>query len=177
MQKIFLTGLRGSGKSTVGKELAEMLKCKFIDLDIYLMTRKGKSIAEIVAQDGWPAFRRLEKECLKEVCSGLEEGGIIATGGGIVLDPENRAFMRENGFVFWLAAHPEVLSRRLEANPDIAQRPALSQKELLAEMRDLAWERFPHYADAAHCIIDGEGPSKEICCLIRELIPHSGQDT
>lgn len=170
MRKIFLTGLRGSGKSTVGKELASLLACEFIDLDKYLMSREGKSIAEIVEEGGWPAFRALEKDCLKEASGRLREGGVIATGGGIVLDPENRIYMRENGLVFWLNAQPEVLCRRLTANPNVAQRPAFSQKELFCEMRDMAFERFPHYTDAAHCIIDSEGESGKICRLIQELI-------
>ena len=172
MKKIFLTGLRGSGKSTVGKDLALLLAWKFIDLDKYLMEREGRSIAEIVERDGWPAFRQLEKDCLKEACARNEGGAVIATGGGVVLDPDNRSYMRENGLVIWLNAHPEILCRRLQANPDLAQRPAFGRKDPLAEICDLFWERLPNYADSAHCIVNGEGKSAEICRLIRDLIDN-----
>lgn len=170
MRKIFLTGLRGSGKSTVGKELATLLDCPFIDLDEYLTKREGKTIAELVQESGWQVFRQLEKTCLKEACQTLNNGGVIATGGGIVLDAENRAFMQENGRVFWLAVQPEILEKRLRDNPNEGQRPAFSQKSLLKEMQDLSWDRLPHYQSSAHCIVDGERQSGEICELLLTII-------
>ena len=173
-RNIFLVGLRGSGKSTVGRELAEALSCGFVDLDHYLKAREGKSVAEIVEAGGWEAFRKLEKDCLREACALSPERRVFATGGGLALDAENRAFMRANGLVIWLEARPEALARRLEASPEPGQRPAFSAKPLLEEMRDLAWERWPRYQAAAHCIVDGERASSEICELLRAIVASEG---
>lgn len=162
--------MRGSGKTTVGKALASLLDCPFMDLDHYLVEREKATVAEIVSKSGWPVFRRLEKECLADGCASLPEGGVIATGGGIVLDAENREFMRRNGRVIWLAADPDILAARLSDNPDPAQRPAFGQKSLLEEMRELAIQRFPHYSSAAHCIINAEGDADSICQLIHHLL-------
>lgn len=170
MKKIFLTGLRGSGKSTVGKALAAALDLPFVDLDEYLTEREGRSIAEIVAKSGWPAFRKLEKACLAEVCAGISGPAIISTGGGIVLDPANRDFMRERGTVFWLAVDPETATARLEANPVPDQRPAFTDQSLLEEMRGLATSRAPHYHAAAHRVVDGGENVEKICALMLQLL-------
>lgn len=172
MKHVFLVGLRGSGKSCVGRELARLCGREFLDLDRYLIEREKMSVAEIVTKHGWPKFRALEKECLKEASAFLPQGSVIATGGGVVLDRENRERMKKNGHVFWLCASPEVLCRRLEACPDPALRPAFSNNGLLCETRALAQERFPHYLDSAHFIIDGEKGLSEICAGIMELIPE-----
>lgn len=154
----------------MGKDLASLLNRSFLDLDQYLMAREKMSVAEIVEKSGWQNFREIEKNCLKEACGSLKDGGVIATGGGLPLDAENREFMRTNGLAFWLTASPEVLARRLAAKPEPGQRPALSDKGLLEEMEDLAWRRFPHYFSAAHYIIDGEKESAEICKLIKNIL-------
>lgn len=170
MKHIFLIGLRGSGKSSIGKDLASLLNRDFIDLDQYLMARENMSVAEIVGKYGWQYFRELEKKCLKEACGRIKEGGVIATGGGLPLDSENRDFMRKYGLAFWLTASPEALALRLTAKPEPGQRPAFSDKGLLEEMRDLAWQRFPYYLDSAHYIINGEKEIREICQLIKNII-------
>lgn len=164
---IYLVGARGSGKSTVGRHLAAESGRSFVDLDIYLCKRENKSIDQIVRDQGWDAFRTLEKQCLKDASA---EGNVIATGGGVVLDAENREFMRANGIVFWLHASPAVLHARLSINPAHRQRPPLTQKGLLAEIVDVLNTRKKLYEDACHWIIDGEQNVEQICTLMRDCL-------
>lgn len=166
MARIYLTGARGSGKSTVGRLLASQMQWTFIDLDAFLCSGEGKSIEKIVRLDGWQAFRNLEKKYLASAAR--EDDVIIATGGGIVLDAENRALMRASGYVFWLHASPEVLHRRLASNPDHAQRPALSEKGMLEEINDILRQRKSLYENACHWIINAESDAGQICALVRD---------
>lgn len=166
MARIYLTGARGSGKSTVGRLLASQLQWPFIDLDAFLCSGEGRSIAEIVRLDGWQAFRNLEKKYLAN--ASRAEDVIIATGGGIVLDAENRVFMRASGYVFWLHASPEVLHERLARNPSHEQRPALTEKGMLEEINDILRQRKGLYENACHWIINAESDAGQICALVRE---------
>lgn len=135
MTNIVLAGMPGSGKTTVGRELAALSGKPFVDLDGEIVKRAGKPIPDIFAQEGEGAFRDLETEVLKEVCA--RGGQVIATGGGAVLREENRAAMRRTGRVY-------RLRRRLEDLPT-AGRP-LSQAGKLEEM---ARVRGPLYEAAA----------------------------
>lgn len=108
MTNIVLAGMPGSGKTTVGRELAALSGKPFVDLDAEIVKRAGKPIPDIFAQEGEGAFRDLETEVLKEACA--RGGQIIATGGGAVLREENRAAMRRTGRVY-------RLRRRLEDLP------------------------------------------------------------
>ena len=135
MTNIVLAGMPGSGKTTVGRELAALSGKPFVDLDAEIVKRAGKPIPDVFAQEGEGAFRDLETEVLKEACA--RGGQIIATGGGAVLREENRAAMRRTGQVY-------RLRRRLEDLPT-AGRP-LSQAGKLEEM---ARVRGPLYEAAA----------------------------
>ena len=132
---LVLVGMPGSGKTTVGRALAEQTGRPFVDLDGEIVRRAGKSIPEIFSQEGETAFRTLEQAVLAEVCAGA--GQIVATGGGAVLRPENRAAMRRTGRVY-------LLRRKLEELPTEG-RP-LSQAGKLEEMEHL---RGPLYSAAA----------------------------
>ncbi|MCI8909857.1 MAG: shikimate kinase [Oscillibacter sp.] len=134
MTNLVLVGMPGSGKTTVGRELAELSGKPFVDLDEEIVRRAGVSIPEIFASQGESAFRALEHEVLAEVCAG--HGQVIATGGGAVLWSENRAAMRRTGWVCYLR-------RRLEDLPTEG-RP-LSQTGSLAEMERV---RHPLYLGA-----------------------------
>jgi shikimate kinase len=123
--RIFLIGYRGTGKSTVARLLADKLGLEAIDADHELELRAGKTIRRIFAEDGEKAFRDLESTLLAEF--GERDGVVIATGGGVVLRPENRAILR-TGRVVWLSAPADVLWRRMcddestrERRPDLAQ--------------------------------------------------------
>ena len=110
---IYLIGPRASGKTTLGRSLAERLSRPFVDLDAVFLERTGETIAALVAREGWDAFRRRESVILADVAA--TPGQVVATGGGAVLMPENREVLGK-GLVFYLQAAPERLAERLLAD-------------------------------------------------------------
>ena len=165
---IYLIGPRGCGKTTVGSLLASQLGRPFIDLDHYLARRTGHCIADIVNAAGWPEFRRIESLCLAEC--GAKSGQVIATGGGIVLDAANRAFLNANGAVIWLDAPLELICRRLDENPEAAQRPALTMLDPAAEIAAVMAEREPLYQSCCHNRIAGAARPEAVCAAIRQAL-------
>ncbi len=113
MPLIFLVGPRACGKTTIGRLLAQRLALPFIDTDHYLLEQAGRTVAEIVEAEGWPGFRKRESDALRAVTAIHPQGAVIATGGGMVLDEQNRIFMREQGHVFYLSVPVEALAARL----------------------------------------------------------------
>src|SRR5262245_722959 len=112
---IFLIGLRGSGKTTIGRAMAERLGLPFRDADADLEARSGRSIRDIFSTDGEAAFRDLEEQTLVDLIA--RGPAVIATGGGVVLREANRARLRAAGKVIWLTAAPDVLWQRTQADP------------------------------------------------------------
>lgn len=165
MGRLYLIGPRGCGKTTVGRQLAIRLSLPFYDLDRCLQLEAGRSIAAIVAASGWDAFRARESAVLREI-TGLGAGMVVATGGGIVLNAQNRAHMREHGKVAWLKAPAPVLAARLAASPAEKQRPSLTGKGLLAEIEEVMREREPLYAACAHFAVDASLPLADVCAAI-----------
>lgn len=164
---IYLIGARGSGKTSVGQELSRLYHYKFMDLDHFLCEKEGSSIGEIVRENGWKKFRELEKRALREAtasCAGKR--WVIATGGGVVLDGENRIFLREHGLVFWLKGDAGLLHGRLCRNPLHGQRPALTGLDPLEEIKKVLKEREPLYASCAHHEIRVDGTLAEVCAAI-----------
>jgi len=170
---IFLIGYRGTGKSAVGKGLATALNRRFVDMDEELTGRLGMTIREHVARFGWPVFRAEEKRLLQELC--LRDGGVVATGGGVVLDDENVAAMRGSGHVIWLQASPGVIQQRLAAAPRSRDlRPPLSARpDPAGEIRDVLQQRLALYRQAAHWQIGTDELSAEQVCrnLAARLAP------
>src|SRR5947209_6510573 len=116
---IVLIGYRGSGKSTIGRRLADRLWQKFVDVDDLIVSRAGKSIREIFAEDGEPRFREIESEVVREL-SQMEEG-VIGLGGGTLMREENRAVLKEAGHkLIYLRCEPDELLRRVQADPQSA---------------------------------------------------------
>ena len=132
---ITLTGFMGSGKTTVGKVLADFLGCPFMDLDDLIVKKAGKSIPEIFAQDGEPAFRNTV---------------VLALGGGAVTAPASAALLREKSVCIYLRATLETLLARLEG--ETAGRP-LADASLAGRLA----AREPLYEETAHVIIDTDG--------------------
>jgi len=150
---IVLIGYRGSGKSTVGRRLAERLGRGFADLDALIEKRQGASIREIVESLGWEYFRAMEKATVEEISR--QNNFIVAPGGGAVLDPENVSSLRNNGLIVWLKAEPEVLAERMSRDPQTVKgRPTLTGKGTLAEIREVASSRDSIYKAAAAIEVD-----------------------
>lgn len=170
MHTLFLIGPRGSGKSTVAKILGKKLHCLVQDADTIATTLAGMSVADLVAGKGWPAFREVEHKALAEAAG---KGGIIATGGGIVLSPENRELMRREGLVFYLSAPPQVLAQRLMRNPRPDLRPALTTLDPVAEMAAVLAERDPLYRTTAHHIVDAGQSLRHVAAAIYTILSLS----
>lgn len=141
MKHIFLYGPPGSGKSTVGKILARNLDLPFLDLDSVIEQETGRSIPQIMAEDGEPAFRDRETAALEQAASGAP--AVIALGGGALLRERNRACAEANGEVVFLEATLETLRTRLRADKN--QRPLLAG-DLEAKLGGLLERRAEHYA-------------------------------
>jgi shikimate kinase len=150
---LVLIGYRATGKTSVGARLAEELHRPFVDLDQVLVREAGRSVAEIVAQGGWAEFRRREKELVAR--NRDTRGQVLATGGGVILDPENVAALRENGILIWLTADPAAIQARLaEDQPRDANRPSLTGGDTIREVTEVLEERAPLYQAAAEMIVD-----------------------
>lgn len=164
---LFLIGARGCGKTTVGQALAQALGYAFSDTDRHLQQTTGLTVTEIVAAEGWQGFRQRESRSLQAVTA---ERTIIATGGGMVLAAENRAFMRERGQVIYLQAEAAVLAARLEAYPEQAQRPTLTGRPVAEEMVEVLAARDKLYHEAAHYVINAmQQPEAVIEEIISQL--------
>lgn len=149
---VTLIGYRGAGKSTVAPLLAARLGCDWIDADVELERRAGRTIREIFATDGEPEFRRLERELLAELLR--SERLVLAAGGGAVLDPQTRAAMRAAGPVVWLQADVETIARRLSADATTAaRRPNLTAAGGVDEIRELLARREPLYRATAQLVV------------------------
>jgi shikimate dehydrogenase len=147
MENVILIGMPGSGKSTVGKLLAEKMGREFVDADSQIVAYAGITIPEIFTQCGEEGFRQIETQVLSEL--GKKSGLVIATGGGCVTRPENAPLLRQNGTIFWL-------TRNLGKLPTDG-RP-LSQSSKLETMYQV---RKPLYEAFADYIIDNDGPLQE----------------
>ncbi|EKO38463.1 MAG: shikimate kinase [Solidesulfovibrio magneticus str. Maddingley MBC34] len=155
---IYLIGPRASGKTTLGRKLAESLGRPFVDLDARFVEARGETIADLVAREGWDAFRRAEADILAETAA--QKGLVAATGGGVVLLPENRAILAK-GLVLYLQAHPDRLAERLMADLNPDQRPNLTQLGLKEEIVATLAEREPLYFSLAHACLP-ERPIDEL---------------
>jgi shikimate kinase len=134
--------MMGSGKSTLGYELSEMLNAPFYDLDELIESGTGMTIRQIFETSGETTFRRIEYQMLKDIML-QKEFGVIATGGGTVLSAENRRIMRSQGYIVWLYCRPSVLISRL--SDSIKERPMLTQDNWQAELVDIYRMRYPAY--------------------------------
>ncbi len=165
---IFLIGYRATGKTSVGKRLAARLGLSFFDMDQELEKRQGQSIAEMVAAQGWPYFRALEKGLLTELTA--RRGLVISTGGGAILHQDVWPQVKEAGLVVWLTADHQTICRRLMADDQTAsQRPALTGQDPYAEIAAVLLEREPLYRAGCHFSVDTAAMTiDEVVALIAE---------
>lgn len=142
-----LIGFMGSGKSSIGRELSQVLGYPLVDTDALAVSRAGRSIPNIFAEDGEETFRDLESEVLRDLVAEGTERRIVATGGGIIERPENRDLLRRLGYVVWLIVSPAEILRRTSRNRD---RPLLNNDNPEKTIRTLLTHREPIYRETAH---------------------------
>jgi shikimate kinase len=170
---IFLIGYRGSGKTTVGRVLAQRLGWNFVDADALLEERRGKTIREIFAEAGEASFRETESQILRELSARAKT--VIATGGGVVLRPENRELIKNRGFVAWLNADAVTLWARVQEDASTAaRRPALTVGGL-AEVEQLLAVREPLYRECANVEVPVAdlSPEQAADAILAEWSSHS----
>ena len=172
--RIFLVGPMGSGKSTVGRHLSDILDCPFIDSDAEIESRAGADIPWIFDVEGEEGFRRRETTVLKDLVE--HPGAVIATGGGVILAAENREMMARAGVVVFLNVSVEQQLKRTGSGEG---RPLLQQGDREETLKQLMAEREPLYRALADVIISAGGGNarkvaRQIEAVLREraLIPH-----
>jgi shikimate kinase len=164
---VVLVGLMGSGKTTIGKKVASALGVPFADTDAEIERRSGRSIAAIFESDGEAAFRATEAATVAELVD-TSPPGVVATGGGAVLDPATRARLRDRATVVWLRATPAVLVHRIASD---GTRPLLADDPRAALVR-LAAEREPLYREVADHVVDVDHVARKV--VVAELLAALG---
>jgi shikimate kinase len=164
---LILIGYRATGKTAVGARLAEILGRPFVDLDQVLVQEAGEPIVDIVARGGWDEFRRREKELVTRFRH--TQGQVVATGGGVVLDSENIAALRENGIIIWLTAALDTIQARLaQDQPRDANRPSLTGNDTIREVAEVLESRYPLYQAAAQIIVDTT--HRDVAQVVEQLL-------
>ena len=156
-----LIGYRATGKTTVGQLLASRLGFEFVDTDAEVVKRAGHSIADIFAKQGEPAFRDLESQVVDAMTQ--RRSIVLSLGGGAVLRSDNRQrIMSRCDPVVWLTASPQTIAKRISADEATsAQRPNLTSKGGLEEVREVLGSRIPLYESCATMTLDSETISPE----------------
>jgi shikimate kinase len=163
---VLLIGMMGTGKTSMGRRLADRLAAPFVDSDVELVKQAGMTVTEYFAQFGEPAFRELESTVIAEICARTNRH-VIAFGGGAVMSPTNREVIRTAGTVVWLRATPETIIHRVG---DARTRPLLREDpEGLVRKYDAV--RRPIYAETAHVTVDvdGQTPRAVVDACLKEL--------
>lgn len=173
MKNLVLVGFMGSGKTVVGRRVAAALGLEFCDCDELIQQRTARSIADIFATEGEPFFRQLERAAVRELAAG--QGRVIATGGGVVLNPDNIRDLSTTGIVVCLWAEPEALLRRLR---HVTDRPLLAGHDREQRLRELLAQRAPLYraiplqVDTTHLTVD-----QTVAAVLQIYRQHAGSPT
>ena len=163
MVSVSLVGLPGSGKSTVGRQLARRLQVPFVDSDHVVEQKLGCSIREYFEREGEERFRDVEESVIEELAS--KHQGVLSTGGGSVLRPANRENLRNAGKVVYLKSSPDELFRRLRHDMN---RPLLQVADPMSRLRDLFAARDPLYRETAHFVLETGRPS--VATLVNMIV-------
>ena len=168
MRRIYLIGFMGSGKTTLGRLLAKTLKTEFIDLDEWIELKEKRSIATVFQTDGEAYFRDLEYKALKTIKSET----VIATGGGIIVEDQNRELLASRGTVFYLHTPLETQVERTAKDKD---RPLLKDQDPRKILKRLQEDRQTQYEEVADHIINTENKSgSEVANEIVKLVKNYG---
>ncbi|MBI5937992.1 MAG: shikimate kinase [Betaproteobacteria bacterium] len=159
---IFLVGLMGAGKTTIGRLLSRHREMEFVDSDYEIVARCGVSIPTIFEIEGEAGFRKRESAMIDELTR--RSGIVLATGGGAVLDPANREYLKSRGTVIYLHCNPQELYMRTRHDRN---RPLLQTEDPLGRLEALYAQRHPLYLEVADVVIDSGKQSTH--CLIRKL--------
>lgn len=162
-RNIFLIGFSATGKSDVGAKVARNLGREILDTDAEIVKLTGKNISQIFKQEGEGAFRRIEREVLEKACK--RDSIVIVTGGGTILDPENRGLMKSNGFVVCLEAEVETIHNRLLKDNFSSGpvRPLLDVVDPLKHINEMKGQRQSYYAIADWTVHTDNLTSEEVC--------------
>lgn len=155
---IVLVGLMGAGKTSIGKRLAKSLNVDFRDSDIVIEEKTGCSIAEIFETSGEAYFRKLEQETIRDLLTS-QKPHVLATGGGAFMNPETRAFIKENALSVWLRAELDVLVERVSRKD---HRPLLEKGDKREILSKLIEARYPAYAEADLVVDSDSGPHYKV---------------
>ncbi|MCK4993677.1 MAG: shikimate kinase [Candidatus Omnitrophica bacterium] len=147
MKNIALVGFMGTGKTTIAVLLASKLHASYVDLDEKIEEKEGMRIVDIFSHKGEAYFRKAEKDIVAEIT--LQEGKIIACGGGVVLDEDNIKNLKKNGVIICLEATPEVILKRTE---NYKHRPLLNVDDPKSKIEDMLEKRKSYYAKADYSI-------------------------
>jgi shikimate kinase len=157
---VYLVGMPGSGKSTVGPVLADRLGVPFVELDARIERAAGKSVAQIFSDEGEARFREMEAAALMEAAT--EDPSVVSCGGGVVLEPANRVTLRATGVVVFLSVPVDVLRSRVMPSAD---RPLIHEQHDLDRLID---QREPLYREFAAHVVDGTGDPHEVAAGIEK---------
>ena len=172
---IVLIGYRGTGKSAVGRRLADKLRMPFYDTDELVERAAGMSIRDMVAEEGWVYFRKRESEVIRKLA--LLQRGVVATGGGAVLDQGNCDILKKYGLLIWLTA--EVMTKVERMRDDATskeRRPSFLHDDTFRETEDVLKERLPVYRWLADFSLDTKGKNiDEIVNAVCEFLNGTGR--
>jgi shikimate kinase len=160
---VFLVGPMGAGKSTIGRQLARQLRMVFYDSDREIEHRTGVDIPLIFELEGEPGFRKRERLVIDELTS--LPNIVLATGGGVVLDPDNRSYLAERGLVIYLHAS---VNQQLARTKHDRNRPLLQTDDPRQRLEDLMQVRDPLYREIADLVIDTDG--KRVMAVVNQII-------
>ncbi|MCM8831032.1 MAG: shikimate kinase [Candidatus Omnitrophica bacterium] len=171
MKNIYLVGFMGTGKTTIGKLLAEKIKKKFVEMDSEIEKKEGKKIVDIFKENGEAYFRRLEKELLKDLSRQTDL--VVSCGGGLICDDENLEILKKTGLVINLLASPKTIYERTRFSLD---RPLLNVSNPLDKIKELLRKRMPFYRQAHYSIKTDNITAKEVVEKIVKILKKTYQN-
>lgn len=168
MKNIYLVGFMATGKTSVGKELANRLNMEFFDLDDLIEQRENMAIVDIFKQKGEPYFRKAEKEAVKDIS--LKKDLVVGCGGGAIVDEENLATLKRSGLIICLKTEVDVI---LERSKGTVQRPLLNVENPRERISELLKKREPFYNQADYVIDTTDLEIKEVVDKVLAIVDKS----